>query len=58
MEEQKRNLEPVPADQPAVEPEIEGHGWQYYYVCGECHGQVNWKDAVCRHCGRRINWNG
>ena len=39
-------------------PEIEGHGWMYFYVCGECHGQVNWHDPVCSHCGWRLNWNG
>lgn len=43
---------------PPVEPEIEGDRWNYYYVCEDCHGPVNWKDEICIHCGRRLDWNG
>lgn len=41
-----------------IEPEIEGDRYGWYYVCSKCHGDINWKDSFCRHCGRRINWNG
>lgn len=61
MEQKQKNLRPAdqPAELPAVEPEIEGDRYTYYYyVCGECHGPVDWKEQVCRHCGRRIDWNG
>lgn len=39
-------------------PEVEGDRWSWFYVCGECHGQINWHDQQCRHCGRWVNWNG
>ena len=38
-------------------PEIEGGGWNYFYVCSECHGFVNWHQDPCPHCGWRLNWN-
>ena len=38
-------------------PEIEGDRWNWFYVCSECHGAINWKEEVCPHCKRRINWN-
>lgn len=49
-----------PAEDPArvTVPEIEGDRYGWFYVCGECHGQINWKDNICPHCGWRINWNG
>lgn len=36
--------------------EIEGDGRVlfYYYVCGECHGQIDMRDKYCRHCGNAI----
>lgn len=43
---------------PGIEPEIEGDRYGWYYACSDCHGYINWKDSFCRHCGRRINWNG
>lgn len=43
---------------PEVKPEIEGDRWNWYYVCGDCHGPVNWKEEKCSHCGRRLDWNG
>lgn len=39
-------------------PEIEGDRWNWYWVCGECHGPVNWHEKSCPHCGRRLDWNG
>ena len=41
-----------------VEPEWEGGGSHYWHVCGECHGVINSVDSYCRHCGRRIQWDG
>lgn len=38
-------------------PEIEGCSWNYFYVCSECHGCVNWHQDPCPHCGWRLNWN-
>lgn len=40
----------------SVKPEIEGDRWTWYYVCSECHGQVDWHDEKCKHCGRRLDW--
>lgn len=45
-------------DLPPVKTEIEGDRWNWYYVCEDCHGSVNWKDEICIHCGRRLDWNG
>ena len=41
--------------------ELEGggqgsHGW--FYVCGECHGNIGSVDKFCRHCGHPIDWSG
>ena len=39
--------------------DIEGDPFNgYWYVCEKCHGAVNWKEAVCPHCGWRLDWNG
>ena len=40
---------PVPA-------EIEGGKDSWFYVCGDCHGQIDPKDKYSRHCGRWITW--
>lgn len=45
-------------EQRTVCPEIEGDRYTCFYVCGDCHGQVNWHDEVCRHCKARLDWNG
>ena len=41
-----------------VHSEIEGGGSSWWYVCGECHGQIDNKDSYCRHCGRKVKWDG
>ena len=41
-------------EQDAVEPEIEGGGSTWWYVCGECHGAIDKADKFCRHCGREV----
>jgi len=45
-------------EQEPVPPEWEGGGSHYWLVCGECHGWINSIDSYCRHCGRRIKWDG
>ena len=45
-------------EQRTVCPEIEGDRYTWFYVCGDCHGQINWHDEVCRHCKARLDWNG
>ena len=42
--------------QAPVPPELEGGNTSYWYVCGECHGVVDTRDAYCKHCGRKIMW--
>lgn len=37
-----------------VEPELEGGGSTWWYVCGECHGAIDNWDNYCKHCGRMI----
>lgn len=42
-----------------VKREIEGGGFTWFYVCEECHGQVDSRDGFCRHCGHplEVEWN-
>lgn len=40
-----------------VHAEIEG-GTTWWYVCGECHSAIDNRDAFCRHCGRKVKWDG
>lgn len=37
-----------------AEPEIEGGGSTWWYVCSECHGAIDKKDAYCKHCGAEM----
>lgn len=48
-EEILKQLEPL-------EPELEGGGRSWWYVCDECHGAIDFRDRYCRHCGRRQEW--
>lgn len=42
-----------------AEAEIEGDGKStWWYVCGECHGAVNYQADTCRHCGAILSWEG
>ena len=41
-----------------VEPEFEGGGYSWYWVCGDCHGIIKQGEEVCHHCKRRIKWDG
>lgn len=40
-------MSPVPA-------ELEGGGYNWWYVCGECHSTLNSHDKYCHECGRKI----
>ena len=39
-----------------VESEREGGGSSWWFVCGECHGEIGSSDIFCKGCGRRIKW--
>ena len=39
-----------------VESEIEGGNSTYWYVCGDCHGLIHYKNLYCPNCGRPIKW--
>ena len=56
--DEKKKKEQNKKEQDSVIVEIEGDRWSWFYVCGDCHGQVNWHEPVCSHCGRELNWNG
>ena len=46
-------------EQEPTTPEIEGGGSvaaTWWFVCGECHGDVGPYDHYCRECGRKIKW--
>lgn len=34
--------------------ELEGGGYNWWYVCPECHGQVDAADHFCKHCGQAV----
>jgi rRNA maturation endonuclease Nob1 len=41
-----------------AEAEIEG-GWPtWWYVCSECHVQIDYKKTPCPHCGAEVSWDG
>lgn len=37
--------------------EIEGGGSSWWYVCPECHGEIDNSDHYCRHCGQAVKWD-
>ena len=41
-------------DQEPVPPEMEGGGYNWYPVCGACHGVIGDMDSYCRHCGTPV----
>ena len=51
MDEAKKQEEMKP-----VQAEWEGGGWNWWHVCGECHGVIDWKDQICPHCKTPIQW--
>ena len=40
------------------EAELEGAGWYWFYVCGECRGVIKPGEEICPHCKERLIWNG
>lgn len=56
MEIIKNHKNENPEKKKSVEPEVEGDRWNWFYVCGECHGVIDWKESVCRHCRTPIDW--
>ncbi len=34
--------------------ELEGGGASWWYVCPECHGEIDDSDHYCRHCGQAV----
>lgn len=45
---------PIRLELEPVDIELEGGGSTWWYVCGECHGTIDERDAYCRHCGRKL----
>lgn len=41
-----------------TEPEFEGGGSSWWWVCGECRTMIDERDRFCRECGRRLKWDG
>ena len=41
-------------EQEPVECELEGGGTTWWYVCGDCHGEIDNRDSYCKHCGRKV----
>ena len=41
-----------------AEAEIEGGGWNIWYVCSECHVQIQYKQTPCPHCKAEVSWIG
>lgn len=41
-----------------AEAEMEGGGITWWYVCGECHGAINYLADECRHCHALLSWEG
>lgn len=39
-------------EQEAVEPKKEC----WWYICGNCRKQIDYRDNFCRHCGRTVKW--
>ena len=40
-----------------VKPDTEGGYPSWWYVCGECHGPIDYKEEICRHCGVKVGWD-
>lgn len=56
LSEQMRTATEQLERQLPVAAEIEGGKDSWFYVCGDCHGQIDTKDKYCRHCGKWITW--
>ena len=60
--EAKKCLELAQAEDILLSPpehaELEGGGHSLWYVCGDCHGEIGSNDSYCKHCGRKVKWDG
>lgn len=41
-----------------IPAELEGGGWSWWFVCGKCHGTIDYKVEECPHCHNLIDWTG
>jgi hypothetical protein len=45
-------------EEKTAQAETEGDGRAtWWYVCGECHGAIDYHDKYCRHCGCVVCWD-
>ena len=49
-------------EQEAVEARKKNDGkpqpWtSWWYVCGECGGEIDYRDRFCRYCGKAVKWD-
>ena len=40
-----------------IKPDAEGGYPSWWYVCGECHGEIGNGDSYCKHCGQKVLWD-
>jgi DnaJ-class molecular chaperone len=43
-------------EQKAMPAEIEGDPHSWWYVCGACHGAIDYMQTPCPHCKRPVIW--
>lgn len=41
----------------SVPAELEGGGYSWWWVCGDCHGTIRYGEKICRHCGVKVEWD-
>ena len=39
-----------------IRPDTEGDR-SWFFVCGECHGEIGNRDSYCKHCGQKVLWD-
>lgn len=49
-----RMLDELLKEQEPVPLEMEGGGYNWYPVCGACHGVIGDMDSYCKHCGTPV----
>lgn len=45
------------SNEETAEVDLEGGGWNWWYVCDECRSVVNPGDEICCECGRKLKWD-
>ena len=54
----EHNLKEIKSeDKKPVPAEIEGGGYNWWYVCGECHCYISPRQERCEVCGNFISWD-